>query len=173
MKLHNLVASLALAIGASCAANPPPPPAQPAQPGPPMAVDNGQPKMHATLEALGKANAELTAASPNKGGHRAKALELVQHATAEVKEGIAYANSHPTEVGTAEAPAPPEPVSGEVGGAQHQPHMANAMVALREARKQLVEAKGDKGGHRAKALAMIDDAMRQVHEGVEFADHHH
>jgi hypothetical protein len=50
--------------------------------------------------------------------------------------------------------------------------MHNAMVALREARKQLIEAKGDKGGHRAKALEMIDNAMRQVHDGIEFADHH-
>ena len=175
MKLQNVVASLALVIGASCASNPPPPAAQPMAPGAPVApvaADNGQPKMHATLEALGKANAELTAASPNKGGHRAKALELVQHATSEVHEGIAYANAHAHEAGAAEPPAPPEPVNGEVAGAQRQPHMANAMVALREARKQLVEAKGDKGGHRAKALAMIDDALRQVHDGIMFADHH-
>jgi len=72
--------------------------------------------------------------------------------------------------GGAEPPAPPEPVSGEVAGADRMPHMRDSMIALREARKQLLEAEGDKGGHRMKALGLIDQAMRQLHEGIEFAN---
>ena len=158
----------------------PPPPAQPAPPpappppaGPPAAVDNGQPKMRATLEALERAHNELTAASPAHGGFREKGLHSVELAREEVKAGIEFAKAHPTEVGAAEPPARPEPVNMEVAGAAGQPHMKNAMVALREARKQLVEAKGDKGGHRGKALELIDQAMHDVHDGVMWADKKH
>jgi hypothetical protein len=50
--------------------------------------------------------------------------------------------------------------------------MANAMVQLREARKQLWAAKHDKGGFRKAALESIKQAMEQIHKGIEFADHH-
>jgi hypothetical protein len=136
------------------------------------AADNGQPKMQAAMQALQQAQAELQAASPNKGGHREQALQLVQEAMQDVDAGMQYAAAHPTEVGEAEGPAEPEPVDEEVKDAGTQPHMAQAMVYLREARKQLREAKHDKGGFRAKGLAAIAQAMHAVHEGIEFADHH-
>jgi hypothetical protein len=136
------------------------------------AADNGQPRMQAALQALGGAQSELQAASPNKGGHRERALEIVGHATQEVQAGIDYANQHPTEVGDAEGPAGALPVDEEVPGAGTQPHMRNAVVQLREARKQLWDAKHDKGGHRAKAIELINDAIKQTREGIAFADGH-
>ena len=51
-----------------------------------------------------------------------------------------------------------------------QPHMQAALDALRQAEQQLAEAKHDKGGHRAKALAATREAIKHVEEGMRFAD---
>jgi len=47
-----------------------------------------QPHMMAALEALKTAKTELEIAEHNKGGHRAKALELVHKAIEQTKKGI-------------------------------------------------------------------------------------
>jgi len=53
-----------------------------------------QPHMQAALDHLQAAKTELKVAEHDKGGHRAKALTLVNDAIAEVEAGIAYAASH-------------------------------------------------------------------------------
>jgi hypothetical protein len=50
-----------------------------------------QPHMDAALGLLQNARAELQAAEPNKGGHRERAMGLVDQAIAQVREGIAFA----------------------------------------------------------------------------------
>jgi hypothetical protein len=50
-----------------------------------------QPRMDRALEHLRAARAELQAAEPNKGGHRERAIELVERAIAQVEEGIRFA----------------------------------------------------------------------------------
>ena len=50
-----------------------------------------QPHMTASLDLLQSARAELTAATPNKGSHRERALGLIDQAIAEVRAGIAFA----------------------------------------------------------------------------------
>jgi len=140
--------------------------------GPPPAADNGQPRMQAAMQALSGAQSELTASSPNKGGHRERALEMISHAMQEVQAGIQYAQAHPNEVGGEEGPAAPLPVDEEVPGANTQPHMRAAVVQLREARKQLQDAKRDKGGHRVRAIEIINQAIKQTREGIIFADQH-
>jgi hypothetical protein len=50
-----------------------------------------QPHMYAALDALRTARAELIAATPNKGGHRARAITLVNQAIDETNAGIRYA----------------------------------------------------------------------------------
>lgn len=147
---------------------PPPPP--PPGPGAPMAADYGQPKMQAALGALQRADASLQRASPNKGGHRERAIQLVRQAMGAVDAGMRYAAAHPTEVGAARGPALPEPVDQNVPGAERQPNMAQAVVELREARLQLWEGKGDKGGYRIQALNLIEQALTQVQEGIRFAN---
>ena len=87
--------------------------------------------------------------------------------------GMQYAAAHANEAGAAEGPAEAEPVDEEVKGAGGQPHMAAAVVALREARKQLKEAKHDKGGFRDKAIHATQEAINQLKEGIHFADEHH
>ena len=50
-----------------------------------------QPHMDAALALLQNARAELNQAEPNKGGHREKAIGLVDQAIGEVRAGIAFA----------------------------------------------------------------------------------
>jgi hypothetical protein len=53
-----------------------------------------QPRMDAALALLQNARTELEAAVPNKGGHRERAIELVDRAIVQVREGIAFAATH-------------------------------------------------------------------------------
>ena len=47
--------------------------------------------MQDALRALNAALRSLDRAAPNKGGHRARAMALVEQAIQEVRAGIAYA----------------------------------------------------------------------------------
>jgi len=53
-----------------------------------------QPHMRAALEALRTAKRHLELAEADKGGHRVKAVELVNQAITETEAGIAYAAGH-------------------------------------------------------------------------------
>ncbi|MFY9826394.1 MAG: hypothetical protein WAM82_33835 [Thermoanaerobaculia bacterium] len=53
-----------------------------------------------------------------------------------------------------------------------QPHMQAALDHLRAAKGELEKAEEDKGGHRAKAVRLTNDAIVQVEKGIEFARHH-
>lgn len=55
---------------------------------------DAQPHMRAALMSLQAAQSQLQKASPDKGGHRAKALSLTNQAIAETKKAIAYDNQH-------------------------------------------------------------------------------
>lgn len=57
-------------------------------------VIGAQSRMYAATEALEHARAELQAAEPNKGGHRERALDLVDRALKETREGIRWAEHH-------------------------------------------------------------------------------
>jgi hypothetical protein len=50
-----------------------------------------------------------------------------------------------------------------------QPHMDNALRHLREARGALQRAEANKGGHRERAIELVDRAIAQVEEGIRFA----
>lgn len=52
--------------------------------------------------------------------------------------------------------------------AEKQPMMRNALEKLEDARKNLENATADKGGHRVKALALVNDAIKEVKAGIEF-----
>jgi hypothetical protein len=53
-----------------------------------------QPHMQETIVLLQNARTELTAATPNKGGHRERALALIDQAIAEVNNGINFGATH-------------------------------------------------------------------------------
>jgi hypothetical protein len=59
-----------------------------------LATPPDQPHMEAARDSLQKAKAELQIAEHNKGGHRAKAVGLVNNAIAEVNRGIQFAQKH-------------------------------------------------------------------------------
>jgi hypothetical protein len=54
-------------------------------------ISAAQSHMKAALNALKNARSELQMANSNKGGHRAKAIDLVNKAITEVQRGIEYA----------------------------------------------------------------------------------
>ena len=61
----------------------------------PLAYAEKQPHMQHALHALENAKAQLEKAEHDKGGHRVKAIELINQAIAEVQAGIEYDNTHP------------------------------------------------------------------------------
>jgi len=54
-----------------------------------------------------------------------------------------------------------------------QPHMQAAMEHLKAAKAELEAAEADKGGHREAALKATNEAIKHVHEGMEYARGHH
>jgi hypothetical protein len=63
-----------------------------------------------------------------------------------------------------------ESEEGERGGGQ--PNMEAAMQQLRAAQASLQNASSDKGGHRVRAMQLIDQAMREVEEGMRYDNRH-
>ncbi|MBK8232002.1 MAG: hypothetical protein IPK72_15815 [Candidatus Eisenbacteria bacterium] len=53
-----------------------------------------QPLMHRAHVTLTEAKAQLLAATPDKGGHRAKALKHLEKAISEVEKGIEFDRKH-------------------------------------------------------------------------------
>ena len=57
-----------------------------------------------------------------------------------------------------------------IGQAQgFQPHMRNALGDLRAARSELQVAERNKGGHRERAIDLVDQAIGEVHAGMDYA----
>jgi hypothetical protein len=50
-----------------------------------------------------------------------------------------------------------------------QPHMTESMSLLQSARAELAKATPNKGGHRERALGLIDQAIGEVRAGIAFA----
>ncbi|HEX4505253.1 MAG TPA: hypothetical protein VH722_05940 [Alphaproteobacteria bacterium] len=53
-----------------------------------------------------------------------------------------------------------------------QPHMAHAREALSSALESLRSAADDKGGHKTKAMRLIEGAIAEVDAGIRFAERH-
>ena len=54
------------------------------------AANANQPNMQAALQSLQAARAELVRSTPNKGGHRERAIQFVNSAISETEAGLAY-----------------------------------------------------------------------------------
>ncbi|HEX3146412.1 MAG TPA: hypothetical protein VHQ64_20725 [Pyrinomonadaceae bacterium] len=112
------------------------------------ALPPDQPFMEAARTDLQRARGELQLATRDKGGHRGKAVNLVSQAIGQVTAGIDYAKRHNH-------------------AAPDQPHMQAALDALRSAQTNLEKATADKGGHRAKAMDLVKQAIDEVKLGIE------
>lgn len=62
--------------------------------------------------------------------------------------------------------------SGRWDTARSQPNMEAAIQHLRAAQDSLQNASSDKGGHRARALQMVEQAIQETQAGIEYADGH-
>ena len=58
------------------------------------ATGGGQPHMQAAANHLTAARNELNAADANKGGHRERAIGLINEAIEQVQRGMDYAQTH-------------------------------------------------------------------------------
>jgi len=54
----------------------------------------------------------------------------------------------------------------------HEPHMAAALMHLRQAEEDLEKATPNKGGYREKAMEMTKQAQAQVEQGIQYYDQH-
>jgi hypothetical protein len=63
-------------------------------------------------------------------------------------------------------------VAFKAGEMAQQVHMQAALDALLSAQKHLDEAVADKGGHRAKAMRLVHQAVDEVRAGIEYARTH-
>ena len=61
-------------------------------------------------------------------------------------------------------------VAGQLTAAQ--PQMQSALTNLRQAKRNLEAATNDKGGHRARALSLVNDAINEVEKGISFDRRH-
>ena len=61
-------------------------------------------------------------------------------------------------------------IAGQLSAAQ--PHMQAALKNLRQARANLNSASADKGGHRNRAIDLVNQAIDQVEAGVAYDRHH-
>jgi tetratricopeptide (TPR) repeat protein len=169
-----------------------------------------------TIEQLNKAMFSLEKAAPNKGGHReaamgllnqalvantnAKTWRLVELTIEEVKKGMAYADNSAAQK-AAEKAAPP--VQKNMVDAIDHLEKAKAMLSMakrgsrldkdaieqfNKANAKLEQASPNKGGHREKAIGLINQAVRastpetatkladlamdEIKRGIAFADKH-
>lgn len=58
------------------------------------------------------------------------------------------------------------------GMARHEPHMSAAMGHLEQAKAELERAVPNKGGHRERALELVNQALQQVQEGEAYYEQH-
>lgn len=54
----------------------------------------------------------------------------------------------------------------------HEPHMSAAYGHLQQARAELEKAAPNKGGHRERAMQMIDQALQQIEQGEAYYRQH-
>ncbi len=56
--------------------------------------------------------------------------------------------------------------------AEHEPHMSAALGHLQEAKAELEKATPNKGGHRERAMQLVDQAIQQVQQGEAYYQQH-
>lgn len=54
----------------------------------------------------------------------------------------------------------------------YQPYMVDALQALHHARGMLDSSSADKGGHRVRAMALVDQAIGETQAGIDYANTH-
>jgi hypothetical protein len=132
--------------------------------------------MAAALEHLRNANQQLQNAAQNKGGHRVRAMQLVEQAMAQVEQGIQYANGPGAGNRAAASTPAPSAVAADQNAARlaqeyrpREPKMAAALNELAQANAELQRATTNKGGHREQAMQLISQATSEIQQGIQYA----
>ena len=118
------------------------------------------PRLHAALYELRQARTELADAKHDFGGHRAKAVDALDEAIAQIEKALRAVDDNVKGV---------EP-AGEVykGYANHR-HIRHALVEAKEAQGELKAAAHNFKGHREKAVQALDDVIDQLGKALEYA----
>jgi L-lactate utilization protein LutB len=117
------------------------------------------PHMQHAVYELAETQKELKEAAHDFGGHREKALKAVDEAVGQMEKALEAAGDKYV------AKAPEKEV---YKGYEFHPHIHHAIHELREAHKELKEAKHDFGGHREKAVEKVDHAIKQLEIALKF-----
>ena len=56
--------------------------------------------------------------------------------------------------------------------ARHEPHMSAAIGHLQQAKEELQRAAPNKGGHREKAMELVNQAIQQIQGGEQYDEQH-
>ena len=131
-----------------------------------LATAPDQPFMQAARAELQKARAALQRAEHNKGGHRANAISLINSAILEVNRGITFDRTHQRRRHEAELPAGLDNNLLVAPVAVDQPNMRAALEHLQIAKQNLQSATADKGGHRQRAIDLVNRAIDEVNRGI-------
>ena len=156
MKIKNLLVMLAaVVIFAALAA--------------PVLAD--QPLMQLAKTNLEKAQDSLRDATPDKGGHRQIAMDLIARAIAAVNNGIEYDRTHFTPRRRHDSDLDLNSLMPTVNPVD-QPNMMKARAHLQNAITNLNRASEDKGGYRKQALDLARSALAEVNAGIEYDRRH-
>jgi hypothetical protein len=107
--------------------------------------------MRRALSSLTEAKRFLEVATPDKGGHRTKALDLVNQAIKETQAAIQYNQDN----------------GGDSQG-KKDANVERALSSLKQAQESLKSAATTYGGHRVKALDLVNQAIKEIQDGVEY-----
>jgi hypothetical protein len=119
------------------------------------------PYMKSTRTQLMKARACLIAGEDDKGGHRNQAINYLYTAIAEVEAALKAKNHH-ARVTASEAFAAAKSVVPTIP----RNNIEQALIHLKQAKDNMGAAAPDAGGHRAKAIELIDKAIVEVEKAI-------
>jgi type II secretory pathway component PulM len=68
--------------------------------------------------------------------------------------------------------AVPATVATTAPAEEDQPHMQQALEALKQAERHLQQAIPDKGGHRSAAIKACEAAIKDTEEGIKYESEH-
>jgi len=122
------------------------------------------PLIHRAITALENARADLQDAAHDYCGHRAAALESVNHALEQLHRAIECDNARGASTGDLQL-SESTVVAVSAGGMQH-PRITRAIEALSTAKGNLEDAAQVYCGHRAEALESVNHAIEQLRAGI-------
>lgn len=122
-----------------------------------FALGKTDPYLKSTRTQLMKARAHLFAGEADKGGFRAQAIAFTSAAIDEVTAAMKSSHHHHARRQTEVAR-----IASTGGAIIEGSHMRKALIHLKQAKENLGAAAPDQGGHRAKAMEMIDKSIEAV-----------